>query len=251
MPRPVDDANSITDTEVAEIDDPGERIKQRNSEIDRRLDQTLEALERILEGPKSEGLSEPEEFAAKRIMDGSGRDEPTFREQVMRNSGAIPDMETNNYRDYWKLANSHLRTGESSRCIYLMAGEDWMPALEIEGDWTFLGLGYERDSTVVNGEEIELVNHDISDELPFKGEFDLSVVKSPGAGNIDGELGELGVDRAYEVLDSEGILLTDQDYEGQFNSHETVEPSPIAYLRKVSTEHGSAYNTDQLRVLSK
>lgn len=255
MPRPLDeDEEFTTQPDIEELEDPGERIERRNSNINRRLEQSLEALERRLEGAKSGELPPSEEVKAKRILNGAGKDEPILKEEVMRSGGDIPDMDADNYRDYWRLVNNHLNTDETSNCLYLMAGEDLTPALEIDGEWTFLGLGYENNSTVVNGEEIQLVNHDISNGMPFEDRYDFAVVKSPGAGNVDGELGELGelgVERAYETLSENGVLVTDQEYEGRFDFQENVEPSPIAYLRRVSTENGAAYNTDQLRILYK
>ncbi len=251
MPKPLDDEVLQAQPEIEGLESPGERIERRNSDINRRLDESVEMLESMLEGEKSEELSHSDELLARRVLEGSGKHEPAFREEVMRGGDVIPSMEADNYRDFWTLANNYLNTEADSNCIYLMAGEDWTPAIQIDGNWTFLGLNYESESVNIGGEHIQLANHDISEELPFDEEYDIAVVKSPGAGNVDGELGELGVDRAYEALNDDGLLVTDQTYEGDFNLQESVEPSPISYIRKVSTEHGSAYNTDQLQILSK
>jgi hypothetical protein len=230
---------------------PEERIEDRNQRIGNILDQSLEQMRMVLEGPKSEEMSEQERIAAQRIINGGGKEEPIFREMVQRQGNQVPELESENYMDYWRTVNNQLDTDESAKGLYLMAGEDWTPALEIEGDWIFLGLDYQDDSTEVAGEDIDLVNHDISEGMPFNEEFDYAVVKSPGAGNVDGSLGELGVDRAYEALKEDGVLITDQDYDGEFRPEESVEPAPRSYLRRVSTEHGATYNPGQLRILRK
>ncbi|MEF8880385.1 MAG: hypothetical protein V5A72_00965 [Candidatus Nanohaloarchaea archaeon] len=230
---------------------PSKRIESRNQEIEDILDRSLEKMRMILDGPKSDEMPESERIKAQRIIEGSGTQEPIFKEMVQRQGDQVPEIEAQNYIDHWKSVNNQLDTEPDSKGLYLMAGEDWTPALEIDGEWTYLGLGYDQGSVEIDGEEISLVNHDISEGLPFDQEFDYAVVKSPGAGNIDGKLGETGVNQAYQALKEDGVLITDQDYDGKFRPEGVVDPSPLAFLRKVSTDHGSAYNTDQLRILSK
>jgi hypothetical protein len=240
-------------------DSPTYRIENRNHRINGMLDEAMRRLETLLEGPKSEHLDEQEKIMAQRIVNRGGVEDAMMKQQVAMKGSEIPEMEADNYNDYWQLVDQRLedQLEEDSEAAYFLAGHDWTPGVEVTGNWRYIGLGYEQDTKEVAGEQIGLVNQDIHEfDVPQITDeaLDLAVIKAPGVGSTDHDDSEIATDIAYQKLREGEVLLSDREYEGEFENQGTVTPTPRAYLNnRVDDQYGEseAYNVDHLKVLVK
>jgi hypothetical protein len=162
-------------------------------------------------------------------------------ERLITPEKELKQAEEANYKDIFKLLDAELEL-ENDEAIYLGAGEDYVPADNVEASWTYLGADYEEGG---EREDIEFMNKDLA-ESPELEERDLVLLKKLGDEWENERVREGAIETAINTVSEGRYLATNYDLSLYKRLDEGTELENLEIVS--STLENGVYNIERLNI---
>jgi len=189
--------------------------------------------------------------AANRIAESVVENRELDQTSFEASSREISELEHENYADYFQLVSEELDM-EKPEAAYLGAGGDVVPAMEIGGNWTYIGVDYEENGVETEDASVNFVNQDLTEGFPQVEDGSLDIVMVKTLGSAPQEVETAVKNQAYQKVSDDGLVVSDKNFE-ELEAVKTVRPVPLEFSMRLNDPYtgSSPYNASELTLYRK